>query len=130
MSKYKKPFRLKKRGSYYYYKLPHEEVFHTTGETSKTLAEQYVSLILKNEKSSFNKTLREYAEPFYVWETCPHIRKLRDEKKSIGKRNVSLQRQKLVKYLFTDFPLQLFADTISVANFKIRTFSNNSRDAT
>ncbi len=102
MSKYKKPYRLKKRGKYYYYKLPNEEVFHSTGETSKTLAEQYVSLILQDEKSSFSKTLREYAEPFYIWETCPHIRKLRDEKKSIGKRHVSMQRQKLEKYVFTD----------------------------
>ncbi len=83
MSKYKKPFRLKKRGKYYYYKLANEEIFHTTGEISKTLAEQYVNLIVKREKSSFSKTLREYSGSFYIEETCPHIKRLKEENKII-----------------------------------------------
>ena len=84
MSKYKRPFRLKKRVKYFYYKLENESVFHSTGETLKTLTEQYVNLVVKKEKSSFSKTLREYCQPYFIEKTCPHVLRLRQEKKMIG----------------------------------------------
>ena len=34
----------------------------------------------------------------------------------------------IVLFILLIFPLQLFADTISIATFNIRIFSNNSRD--
>ena len=102
MSRYRKPYRFKKIGKYYYYKLSNQKSFHTTGEKSKTLAEQFVTLLMKKEESSTDKTLKEYAEDFYIWDKCPHIRRLREENKSIGQRHARLQRRVLEKHIFSD----------------------------
>ena len=63
---------MKKIGRYYY-KLANQNSFHTIREKSKTLAEQFVTLLMKKEESSTDKTLREYAENFYIWDKCPHV---------------------------------------------------------
>jgi hypothetical protein len=88
VARIKKPFRLKKRGKYYHYKLKDESTFHSTGQTSITKAETFVIALIEQGKKRpiLDMTLKEYADLFYVWETCPHVRRLLDEKKSIGKR--------------------------------------------
>ncbi len=113
----KKPFYLKKvkrkSGVVYLYKLNKESgvvsrdetIFHSTGQSSKAKAEVYVLKIIEEKKKqriAINLTLREYAEPFYLWDKCPHIRRLLDENKSITKRYANIQRQTLEKYIFKD----------------------------
>ena len=43
-----------------------------------------------------------YADPFFIWERCPHIRRLREEGKSITLRHARIQRQRLKKHVLKD----------------------------
>jgi len=47
-------------------------------------------------------TLRGVAEPYYVWDRCPHVRRLLDEGKQISRRYVADCRRRLEAYVFTD----------------------------
>ena len=47
-------------------------------------------------------TLKQYAAPFYKWDECPHIRRLLDENKSIGKEHSAHCRSLLEKYILRD----------------------------
>ena len=47
-------------------------------------------------------TFRAYAEPFFRWQTCPRVARLRDEGKSIGKTHVAKSSRWLEKYVFDD----------------------------
>jgi site-specific recombinase XerD len=47
-------------------------------------------------------TFRDYAEPFFLWDKCPHIRRLLDERKSITARHAKNQRRWLERYVFSD----------------------------
>lgn len=96
-----KAYRLYKRRKIWYYKLPDEKTFHSTGKTNKTLAEKYAISQLGKKKAAKNN-LAEYCQLFYVWGCCPHIRRLRDEKKTIGREHVRNQRLKLKKYILPD----------------------------
>jgi len=97
----KLPFYLWKRGNVYYYRLPGEKSFHSTGGSNKRKAEAWVY-----EKIGMGNpvevTLQEYAEPFFIWETCPHARRRQDERKTISKRHLKNQRIWLEKYILTD----------------------------
>ena len=103
----KRPYLLKKRGKYWYYRLSDEITFHSTGETAKARAEEYVlnTAILKGselDKKRKEPTFKEYSSPFYIWDSCPHIRRLLDERKSITHRHARNQRSLLDKYFFID----------------------------
>ena len=88
----KNPFQLWKRGKIWYYRLPGEKSFHSTGENSKMRA---VDLIYRKlqEGEKCEQTFREYAEPFFVWETCPRVKRRLNEGKSIGKTHVQKSRR-------------------------------------
>jgi len=47
-------------------------------------------------------TFAAYSAPFYVWETCPHVSRLRDAGKSIGKLHVETSRRWLDMWVLTD----------------------------
>jgi len=54
----------------------------TTGCTTKNAATTFVlnrieELKSRKARKASNLTLREYSEPFWVWETCPHVDRLR-----------------------------------------------------
>jgi len=79
----------------------------TTGCTTKYEATSYVlSRIeeLKSQKArkASDLSFREYVEPFWIWETCPHVDRLRGEGKSITRNHVKIQRSVMVNHLFTD----------------------------
>jgi integrase len=46
--------------------------------------------------------LPRYVEPFFVWDRCPHIRRLREEGKSITRRHAKIQRIRLEKHVLPD----------------------------
>jgi len=102
MGRLRKPYCIRKIGKIYYYKLPHEKTYHSTGQTYQTKAEKFVIEIVKQNKTSLNRTFKEYANDFFLPEKCPHIRRLKEEKKSIGQRYIKEQRKKLEKYIFID----------------------------
>ncbi|MEE9308075.1 MAG: phage integrase SAM-like domain-containing protein, partial [Spirochaetia bacterium] len=79
----------------------------TTGSSTKSAAITFILdriEKLKNTKArkKSDLTLREYAESFWIWETCPHVDRLRSEGKSITRNHVEIQRLVMQKHLFSD----------------------------
>ena len=97
----KNPFQLWKRGNIWYYRLPEEKTFHSTGETSKMRAVDLIYRKLQEGKKC-EQTFKEYAEPFFIWETCPRVQRRLNEGKSIGRTHVQKSRRWLEMYVFPD----------------------------
>ncbi len=107
----KRPYLLKKRGKYWYYRLCDEITFHSTGETAKARAEEYVlntaiPKVCELDNKIKKPTFKEYSSPFYIWDSCPHIRRLLDERKSITHRHARNQRYWIDKYILPDIIVQ------------------------
>ena len=107
MAGYRKKFillkRPKKGGYVWYYRLAGEKTAHSTGKTRKGEANDYVeNEILPLAKGSSRFTLGEYLRPYFVWDTCPHVRRLRTEGKSISPSYAKDQRRRIEKYILTD----------------------------
>ena len=73
-----------------------------------TIAEATAFVIARIEKLKNNGvpsstlTFGEYAEPFYDWDRCPHVTRLRSEGKSITRKHASNQRYLAKNHVFTD----------------------------
>lgn len=97
----KNPFQVWKRGNYFYYRLPGEKSFHSTGIGTKMKAIDHI--YRKIGEGNRNKTsFREYAEPYFVWDICPRVQRRLDEGKSIGYTHVKKSRRWLEMYVFDD----------------------------
>lgn len=84
-----------------------ETTFHSTGQTSRVAAKAYVDKLIEKRKSQRNvipehMTFRQYADQFFKEDSCPHVRRLREEEKSITKRHIYNQRLWHKNYVFTD----------------------------
>lgn len=103
MGRLEKDIKYKKRGKILYYKLKSMSGFKTTGKTNKTEAEQFaMEMMQRNGLSEPTElTFAEYAKDFFIWERCPHTRRLCDEGKSITKRYIEIQRMNLEKYILS-----------------------------
>ena len=104
---------LYKRGNrwHYYSYEGHKRVRKSTGKAKKSDALDVISQLME-AKGKSDKTFREYAEPFFIWETCPRVKRRLDEGKSIGQTHVKKSRAWLENYGFKDpiFPhLQISA---------------------
>jgi len=100
----KRPFLFWKRGKVWYYKLPEIKHYLSTSQTTRRAAENYVVNILNKERASVPcyYTFCKYAAPFFDWERCPHIRRLREEGRSITCRHAKIQRQGFEKHILPD----------------------------
>jgi len=100
----KRPYLLWKRGRTWYYKLPEGKHYLSTGQNTRSAAEQFVIELIHQERGSVPRyySFRRYAEPFFVWDHCPHIRRLREEGKSITRRHAKIQRIRLEKHILPD----------------------------
>ena len=79
----------------------------STGCSTKADAETFVvnriaELRKQSARNRSSLTLREYAEPFWIWDTCPHVDRLRGDGKSITKNHVQIQRNIMKNHLLTD----------------------------
>jgi integrase len=106
-------YTLYKRGNrwHYYYYEGHKRVRKSTGRVKKSEALDVISQLM-GAKGKSDKTFKEYAAPYFVWEICPRVRRRLDEGKSIGKTHVKKSRAWVENYVFKDpvFPhLQVFA---------------------
>ena len=102
-----KPYQLwkrKDRGGQYYFRLRGESGWQNTGKTTRGDAEDYIIEELKKArpKTPAGPILREYLARFFVWETCPHIARLRGEGKRISRQHAKHQRSLLDRYVLTD----------------------------
>jgi integrase len=117
LHKRKKKLKNGKESTTYYYSInPSSGVSHalckqeqrkTTGCSTKSAAISFVldrieELKDKSPRKKSELTLKEYAGPFWVWETCPHVDRLRSEGKSITRNHVEIQRLVMKKHLFSD----------------------------
>ena len=98
----KRPYLLWKRGQLWYYRLAGGKTFHTTGQTARGKAEAYVVELLRSVEGHSRQrhlSFRLYTEPFFVWDRCPHIRRLQEEGKGITRRHARIQRQRLENHI-------------------------------
>ncbi len=109
-----RPFRLWKRkdaGRVYYYMLPGEG-WHSTGKTTKDAALNYIQDEIETRKEELKKqqeqlsigkiaiiTFREYAEPFFIWDHCPHCLRIRGSGGQIGPEHAKHQRSLLERFI-------------------------------
>jgi hypothetical protein len=110
----RRPFYLIRRGEYWYYRLNRESglvesdeyTWHTTGCKSRRDAESYLEDLLAGGRDSDTPAKHQsfclYASPFFIWGRCPHVRRLREEGKSVTRRHASIQRQQLEKHILRD----------------------------
>ncbi len=108
-----KPYGLWKRKcgkkSIYYYHLG-DRAWKSTGRSRQQDAIDFVLLQLEEQKQEAARQkqipqaviLRDYLEPFYVWDRCPHIARLRAEKHPIGREHAKRQRALIETYILTD----------------------------
>jgi hypothetical protein len=100
----KKPYRLwKEDRSVFYWCSPESPAWKSTRCTSEEKAEACVLKQLRDPPLDTERmSLRQYLEPYYVWDSCPHVARLKAENKQIGRGHVTESRQALEKYVFTD----------------------------
>jgi integrase len=111
----KKPYRLKKRGRYWQYKLPEETAFHSTGievlpskDGGRARAESAVVAALASREvpapppaqaAPRIPSLREYTEDFFVWNRCGWLRWRIEGGHHIDRQYADSLRRYLVKWI-------------------------------
>lgn len=75
------------------------------GEAHRVM-ERFLDQLHEPEPEAPAPTFREYSEPFFYWDRCPHVRRLRHEDKQIGETHVRKSRRWLER-VFED---EEFAD--------------------
>jgi len=101
-----KSYGLWKRGKIYYYRVGTGN-WKLTGCTRQDKAIEYALERLEEDKQrriekSKAIILRDYLEPFYVEDRCPHVARLRAEKHPISSHHIKLQRTNITKYILED----------------------------
>jgi integrase len=107
------PFSLRQRKDtgYYFFKLAGWRAYKPTGTKKKADAMDVVKAELAKaaEARGAAGTLRAYAQPFYTWDACPHVRRLLEDGRSITRRHVAGQRAlleaKILKDPIADLPI-------------------------
>ncbi len=88
---------------YWYYKLADWKTYKSTGETAKTEAQKVALAALKDAGvGPTGPTFRRYAEPFFIWDSCPHVRRLASEGRSVTRYHVKNMRSVLEHHVLTD----------------------------
>jgi len=96
----KKPYRMKKRGDVYYYMLPWEKCFHTTGLTRRREAEHYALAELEVGQVDTKTTyFRDFAERFFDWDECRWMKSCHQKGRNFSKATASWRRGHVVNYL-------------------------------
>ncbi len=124
------PFQLWKRGNYFYYRLPGEKSFHSTGLSSKRQAIDLIYQRLREGKGTETK-LRVYAEFFFIWGECKWIERQHAKKRSFSKPMANMRRGHLKNYLFPEFGDIPLSDInpVSVENWLINlSLSNQTKN--
>lgn len=98
------PFRRKNAKVWYFcYWEGDKRIYKSTGETLKYKAVEFIEDFLGSKDAKLkNLTLREYIEPFYDWDRCPHIRRLREENKSITEYHAKNERARIKNHILPD----------------------------
>ena len=100
----KRLYLLWKLGQVWYYKLPDIKHYLSTGKTTRRAAENYVVDVLNRKSASVPcyYNFRKYAQPFFIQDRFPHIRRLREEGKSVTRRHAKIQHLRVQKHILSD----------------------------
>jgi integrase len=105
MPRHAAPYLLRKRPDtgYWFYKLKGCKGYKTTGTKNKAKALEVVQeQLAKDAIPASELTLRQYAEPFFIRQTCPRVQHLESEGKRCGNRYLRDQRTLLTRFVFQD----------------------------
>jgi len=99
-----------KKYYYFHYYNKNKRLEKSNRQTTKYKAEQFIKDFIDrfnnpSKPPSHDKgeiSFKDYAEPYFKWNTCPRVRRRLNEGKSIGKTHVKKSRQWLEKYVFPD----------------------------
>ena len=129
----KRPFYLKLRGDYWYFRLnkesgiveEDEQHWRATGCTDREAAERFIVNLIgfspQSTQPAHLKTFRQYSLPFFIWGECPHIRRVFEETGRFTQRHARIQRGRLVNHLLTDpFAEKRLADITRADIFDLR----------
>lgn len=133
MGRHAQPFSLRQRKDtgYWFFKLAGAKQYEPTGTKLKSQAQEKVkdALARAAERRGAEGSLRAYAAPYYIWESCPHVRRLLEDGRSITRRHVGLQRALLEGKIFKDAIADLPVAEIhraDVLDFRTRLLSSYS----
>lgn len=93
----KRQITYRKRGQVYYYKFADEPTYHSTGQSSRGKAEDWVA---KHAPRGDDIPLREYLAPYYLWDRCPLIAHRQKFGPSMGIEHAQMQRSRLERFVF------------------------------
>lgn len=110
MSRPAKNIRLWKNGNVFYYRLPGMRNWKTTGKRNRTDAHNFAADKFKEYNPEVEQArpvpkgrrLRDFLDPYFVWDTCPRIADRRLEGKRISPDHAKHQRRLLKTYVFKD----------------------------
>jgi len=91
-------YRLWHRGGRYYYKLPGQKTYHSTGQTSLRKAHIKIAEILREGEPS-RVTFGDYADRFFVWGECPWIARQHAKGRPFGRATAKCRRGYLVNHI-------------------------------
>lgn len=95
------------RGKYYYFTYTDPQTGKrkniSTGlpKGKKEEAREYIREFI-SKLDYTEKTFREYAAPYFIWDTCPHVQRKLKTGETIGTKHVNNSRRNLEVYVFPD----------------------------
>ena len=103
----------------------------STGKTTRTEAERFAVNLIRDKKDQEKKkkqekselTFKQYADPFFKYDECPHIRRLLDERKNYTRRTAKQNRGWLKTYVLEDEIVAMLLSEITrddLLNFRSR----------
>jgi integrase len=112
----RRAYYLIQRGGFRYYRLNGESglaecdgvTWHTTGCENWQEAESYLEDLLSAGRNpgpdtpAKRQSFQQHLAPFFLWDGCPHIRRLGEEGKSFTQRHARIQRQRLENHILSD----------------------------
>ena len=105
MGRRPQPFSLIKRPKtkFWYYKLAGWSAYRSTGESVKAEAMKVAVAALEAEGARVGgPAFCRYAEPFFLWKKCPHVRRLLNEGRSVTRYHARNMRRVLENHVFPD----------------------------
>ncbi|MBT3272019.1 MAG: hypothetical protein HN368_02605, partial [Spirochaetales bacterium] len=86
----------------YYYRLSNEKTYHSTKLSTKSRAEAYVIDEVLPKHAGGKTLLKNYMEPYFDFDRCPHCQRLISTGKSITRRHASTQRNVMTNHVLKD----------------------------
>lgn len=111
--RFSRPYTLFRRGQVWYYLLRGEKTRHTTGETSKKKAAEYVDRIAGNPRGA-RLTLSEFADGFFR-EGSDFLTRQRGKGRSMASHSASDRQAHLERWILPSFGQTALSDIMPVA---------------